>query len=140
MPGPAPSRNARRRNIRPDWRTLPAAGRTGMVPDWPMAEQSESESALWLDLWRTPQAVAWFELGWTRTVARYARLVCQSEHQPDPDSDRPAYAEAALLGEIRQIEDRLGLSPLAMRRLQWEIESAEVESVGPVANVTELFG
>ena len=111
-----------------------------MVPDWPMAEQSDSESALWLDLWRTPQAVAWFELGWTRTVARYARLVVQSEFQPDPDSGRPAYAEAALLGEIRQIEDRLGLSPLAMRRLQWEIESAEVESVGPVANVTELFG
>lgn len=140
MPGPAPQRNARRRNVRPDWRTLPAGGREGMAPVWPMSEQSEAEQLLWLDLWRTPQAVAWFELGWTRTVARYARLVCQSEFQADPDAGRPAYAEAALLGEIRQIEDRLGLSPLAMRRLQWEIEPSEVASVGPVGNVAQLFG
>ncbi len=29
---------------------------------------------------------------------------------------------ALLLAEIRQLEDRFGLSPLARRRLQWEIE------------------
>jgi hypothetical protein len=32
---------------------------------------------------------------------------------------------AALLAEMRQLEDRLGLSPLSRRRLQWEIEQAE---------------
>jgi hypothetical protein len=31
---------------------------------------------------------------------------------------------AMLLAEIRQLEDRLGLSPLARRRLQWEIDQA----------------
>lgn len=139
MPGPAPSRNARRRNVRPDWRTLPLAGRLGDAPEWPIADPSVAELALWADLWRTPQSVAWFELGWTRTVARYARLVVRSEFS-DPDDDRPAYAEAALLGEIRQLEDRLGLSPLAMRRLQWEMEPAQQEASEPTQNVVNLFG
>ncbi len=30
-----------------------------------------------------------------------------------------------LLAEIRHLEDRFGLSPLARRRLQWEVEQAE---------------
>jgi hypothetical protein len=29
---------------------------------------------LWRQVWATPQALAWEQLGWTRTVARY-RLV-----------------------------------------------------------------
>jgi hypothetical protein len=29
-------------------------------------------------------------------------------------------------GEIRQLEDRYGISPLARRRLQWEIKQGEV--------------
>lgn len=32
-----------------------------------------------------------------------------------------------VLSEIRQLEDRFGLSPLARRRLQWEIEQAAGE-------------
>lgn len=137
MPGPAPSRNARRRNVRPDWRTLPLAGRSGDAPEWPMLEPSVAELALWADLWRTPQAVAWFELGWSRVVARYVRLLIQSEN---PDVDSPAYAGVALLGEVRQLEDRLGLTPLAMRRLQWEMEPAQQEASEPAQNVVNLFG
>jgi hypothetical protein len=37
-------------------------------------------------------------------------------------------ATAMVLAEIRQLEDRFGLSPLARRRLQWELPTAEVES------------
>ena len=33
---------------------------------------------------------------------------------------------AGLLGEVRQLEDRLGLSPMAMLRLRWQISSDEV--------------
>lgn len=38
--------------------------------------------------------------------------------------DRAARGEAGatVLAEIRQLEDRFGLSPLARRRLQWEVE------------------
>lgn len=85
-----------------------------------MAEDLEPPS-MWAELWHTPQAVAWEELGWTRVVARYACLLDEIEH---PQPDRPT--NAALLAEVRQLEDRLGLSPMAMRRLQWEIELVPV--------------
>lgn len=120
MPGPAPSPHALRRNARPDWRKLPASGRVGRSPAWPMAEDLEPPS-IWAELWHTPQAVAWEEMGWTRVVARYACLLNEIEH---PHPERPT--NAALLAEVRQLEDRLGLSPMAMRRLQWEIELAPV--------------
>ena len=37
---------------------------------------------------------------------------------------------AAMLSEVRQLEDRLGLSPMALKRLQWVISepsSGELE-------------
>src|SRR5690349_18463249 len=102
MPGPAPKKNARRRNARPDWRSLPPDGYVGPIPEWPFGHD---EPKLWSDLWRTPQADAWSEMGWTRVVARYVSLLIEQE---------AGKANAALLAEIRQMEDRLGLSPMAM--------------------------
>lgn len=69
---------------------------------------------LWAELWHSPQAVVWDELGWTRVVARYTKLAVAAEK-----SD----ATGSLLSEVRQLEDRLGLTPMAMKRLQWEIEA-----------------
>lgn len=40
-------------------------------------------------------------------------------------------APAAVHSEIRQLEDRFGLSPLARRRLQWELDQVGGEK--PVA-------
>ena len=132
MPGPAPKKNARRTNARPDWRSLPADVFAGDVPVWPIGEPSVSQSVLWLDLWRSPQAAAWADLGWTRVVARYASLVLVCE---GPD------VTAALLSEVRQLEDRLGLSPMALKRLQWEIDPvAPVVAEDDGANVVNLFG
>lgn len=131
MPGPPPKRNARRTNARPDWRTLPAGGFSGAVPGWPIGEPSVAESVLWLDLWRTPQAAAWADLGWTRVVARYAGLVIESES---------GKVSVSLLAEVRQMEDRLGLSPMSMKRLQWDIGAVEVEAAGADDNVIDLFG
>lgn len=130
MPGPPAKKDARRRNARPDWRTLPADGRSGRAPAWPIGRPSKAETALWRSLWSTPQAVAWEELGWVRLVCRYARLLLSAE-VPD--------APVTLLGEVRQLEDRLGLSPMAMRRLQWEIgEAAAKPSARKGATVTQL--
>lgn len=130
MPGPPPSRNPRRTNKRPEWRTLPAGGRSGDPPEFPLGKPSVAVRVLWIDLWRTPQAVAWEALGWTRVVARYAKLLILAERRD---------ATAALLGEVRQLEDRLGLSPMAMRRLQWEIGEppAQQEEDAGVANLDE---
>jgi hypothetical protein len=83
---------------------------------WPLDQQGAAK-ALWAQLWATPQAVAWKRLGWTRVVARYARLLLEAE-QPE--------ASVARLGEVRRLEDRLGLAPMAMLRLRWEIAADEV--------------
>ena len=131
MPGPSPQKHVRRRNARPDWRSLPPHGFAGPVPAWPMGEPSDDLAELWSQLWRTPQAEAWAELGWSRVVARYAVMVVASER---------GEANAALLAEIRQMEDRLGLSPMAMRRLQWEVLEAVKEPAVSDGNVVNLFG
>jgi hypothetical protein len=84
---------------------------------------SEDELTIWIALWTTPQAVAWERLGWTRTVARYARFLLASEEP----SARPS-----LLNETRQMEDRLGLTPMAMLRLRWDVDSATPAPVTPI--------
>lgn len=125
MPGPPPkpAGQRRRRNAEPSTLVLPAEGRKGAPPKWPLPKASKpaaakAEGVLWRDLWATPQAVAWERLGWTRVVARYVRCVLQAEA---PDGQHPQ-----LLSEVRQLEDRLGLSPLAMLRLQWTVAEDEL--------------
>jgi hypothetical protein len=118
MPGPAPKPQGqtRRRNA-PMANTvqLPSGGRQGDAPEWPLAGEAPQT---WDQLWATPQAVAWERLGWTRVVARYVHILVLCEN--------PAEMTAALLGEARQLEDRLGLTPMAMLRLRWEIAADEV--------------
>lgn len=46
------------------------------------------------------------------TLVRLARIV---------EADNRGEATASLLAEARQLEDRFGLSPMARRRLQWEV-------------------
>lgn len=116
-PAPKPPEQRRRRNATVAMTRLPASGRSGPAPKWPIGRADKEESAVWRQVWATPQAVAWERLGWTRTVARYVRCLVASE-KPD--------AAAALLAEVRQLEDRLGLSPMAMLRLRWEVDADEV--------------
>jgi hypothetical protein len=99
---------------------LPASGRRGRPPRWPLETQAERERVLWRRLWRTPQAVAWESLGWPDVVARYARLAAEAER---PHAGAPVRAEA------RQLEDRLGLSPRSMLLLRWTVGDQEPELV-----------
>jgi hypothetical protein len=88
------------------------------------------EAALWTALWATPQATAWERLRWTREVAQYVRWKVLGE-QGDLDASK----------EARQLADRLGLSPLAMLRLRWEVvedEVAEQRAQKPVARSRRL--
>lgn len=117
MPGPAPKpADQRRRRNAPLANTLklPAEGRTDPAPDWPLAV---AEAPSWADLWALPQAVAWERLGWHRTVARYAHVLTLVE------TDMPS---AALLAQATALEDRLGLTPMSMLRLRWEVVADEV--------------
>ena len=168
--GPAPKPNARRRNATVAMTKLPAGGRRGSPPKWPLLDdvvtaakrdmaqrqadelelallepdlqgrarsaaqrkldaaqttatvldkqleaQARVEGELWAELWATPQAVAWERLGWTREVAQYVRWKVKAE-LGDLDASK----------EARQLGDRLGLTPLAMLRLRWEVTVDEV--------------
>ncbi|PYC83442.1 hypothetical protein C7C46_08905 [Streptomyces tateyamensis] len=169
-PAPKPAAERRRRNVAASSTRLPAAGRPGPPPAWPLlpdiasserrdaaqrladelelqllepdltgrartaaqkkhdaavtevnilTAQLESaarvESELWAQLWATPQAVAWERLRWDREVAQYVRWKVRAE-QGDLDAAK----------EARQLADRLGLNPLAMLRLRWEVADDEV--------------
>lgn len=128
--GPPPNPNARRRNARPAFRRLPAMGRVGEPPAWPLGGRaSKGELELWAQLWSCPQAVAWEELGCVRTVARYARITIAAE--------RPK-ANAAVMSEARQLEDRLGLNPKAMRSLGWEITTETGQEASGDHDIVDL--
>jgi len=70
--------------------------------------------------------VAWERLGWTRTVARYCRVMVAAESR---DASPP------LLGQAMALEDRLGLTPKAMRLLLWEVVADEVAEQRQATNV-----
>lgn len=119
MPGPAPKDPSQRvrRNATPNITRLPAEGRRGDLPAWPVGKPRAAEAAIWARIWSTPQAVAWERLNWFDAVARYCRVLV--------DAMKPK-ASASALAEARQLEDRLGLNPLAMLRLRWEVVADEV--------------
>lgn len=77
--------------------------------------QAADEAELWAELWATPQAAVWERQAWFREVAQYVRWKVRAE-SGDLDSGK----------EARQLGDRLGLTPLAMLRLRWEVSADEV--------------
>jgi hypothetical protein len=111
-----PQRGARGRGVR----MLPAGGRQGDPPAWPASgEPTDDELATWTQLWGTPQAAAWEELGagTIREVARYCRLLVKAD---SPNANAAVHAQATSLA------DRLGLSPKAMRLLLWQISTDDL--------------
>lgn len=129
--GPPPNPNRRRRNVGPSTTKLPAEGREGEVPPWPLpkgksAPRNRREAEVWAELWRTPQAVMWERLAWTRTVARYVRFLVQVEA-----------GDVRIASEVRQMEDRLGLNPLALLRLRWVVDD---EPAGEIVDFPKAVG
>lgn len=128
---PKPESQVRRpgRTLAKGTTILPANGRAGDPPAWPLARQNKREAQLWARIWTTPQATQWEQLGWHDSVARYVRLLALIE--------RPKYPAIALI-EVRQMEDRLGLSPLAMLRLRWAVQAEEAaEDSGQVIDIRQ---
>ncbi|MGW9242542.1 hypothetical protein ACWGRL_28030 [[Kitasatospora] papulosa] len=120
--GPAPDPNAQRRNRKTDaagWRTLPAEGRTGEPPEWPLTEPTDREWNIWGDLWEKPQALMWEELGQVLEVALFARTLAEAE-KPD--------ARVDVKKMVRGYLDSMGLSVAGMLRNRWRIEPAAEET------------
>lgn len=172
--GPPPDPNALRRDRKEDkagWTILPAEGRQGDLPVWPLPADAalssalevaegqaemlgaqieagmaprgapaklakldqaiaeikirlrvagEQEGILWVQLWATPQAVAWEKLRWTREVALYTRLQVQAE-----------LGDLNAAKEARQWSDRLGLNPTAMLRNRWKVDHLPAAPLAP---------
>lgn len=96
---------------------LPQA-REGKTPPWPLeVEATPEEKKAWRELWKLPAAVMWEKQRAFRMVGRYCRAMVEAE-QPE--------ASAGLHAQVTAMEDRLGLTPKAMRLLLWEIRTDEV--------------
>ena len=67
--------------------------------------------------------------GTARAVARYALLLIQAEGKD---------VLGIVLQEVRQLEDRLGLTPVSMRRCYWFIEDDAAEVDEKPAGVADL--
>lgn len=118
--GPPPDPNALRRDRPTDaagWTTLPAEGRTGEPPEWPLLGQSYREETLWKREWQRPQAVMWEAYGQQVEVAMYVRLMAVVE---DPGNKANTSERQKL---FRQYLDSLGLSVQGMLRNRWKIEA-----------------
>ncbi|MFH8805489.1 hypothetical protein ACH4F6_39110 [Streptomyces sp. NPDC017936] len=130
--GPPPDPNSLRQvkaAERGGWKTLPAEGRTGELPEWPLTEATDREWALWEDLWSKPQAVVWEEMGQELEVALFARTLAEAE-RPD--------ARVDVKKMVRGYLDSLGLSVTGMLRNRWKIAPAagvetETEEAAPAA-------
>ncbi len=110
-----PKANGLRRNRsqRVGPQNLPANGRKGRTPAWPLDyPPTDSIKRMWVDYWHSPQAVVWEIVGCQRAVA----LFCQLEDQINAGS-----TVATVLTKHGQLQDRLGLTPKAMRAMLWEI-------------------
>ena len=97
------------------WKTLPAEGYAGPVPEWPLTEATPREENIWDDLWSKPQAVMWAELGQALEVALFCRTLAEAE-RPD--------ARADIKKMVRGYLDSLGLSVSGMLRNRWKIAPA----------------
>lgn len=125
LTGPPPKHpdQRRRRNATVPMTQLPAAGRQGAPPVFPLPKVTDErltalEAEIWAELWSTPQAVAWERLRWTRDVAQYARLKAAGE-----------LGSMKAVAESRHLGDRLGLNPVAMLKLRWEVAPDELGEV-----------
>lgn len=143
-PGPLPNPARRRRNVPTIPTTeLPASGRKGAAPEVPTAfELAVAGEAWWAWAWSTPQAAGWSD-GDLFAIARRASLeddlvtVAQVEGLDLLEALGAENASqlrmvitrlAALCGgrlalfrEMRDLDDRLGLTPKGLANLRWQI-------------------
>lgn len=146
MPGPLPDPNRRRRNAPTIPTTkLPLSGRSDPAPEVPAWTDLRASGRSWWDwAWATPQAAAWgTAVGMESLVARRASLEDDLAALDDVDGldfgslgDEKAAREfravvgrvaalatgrLSLMREMREMDDRLGLTPRGMAALRWTV-------------------
>lgn len=121
--GPAPDPNALRRDRdQKEWVHLPAEGRKGNAPEWPLSDPTLRELALWEREWKRPQAVMWESNGQENEVALYVRSL--------KDAENPE-ASVAARQLIKQQMEALGISIPGLRANRWIIGEPSVARANP---------
>lgn len=111
--GPPPQRDSiRNGRAGADWIRLPASGRKGDAPAFPLPRPTKREKDVWSGLWATPQALMWEASGQHREVANFVRTQVEAEQRG---------ATAALRGLVLRMEEHLGLSQPGLARNRWII-------------------
>lgn len=111
--GPAASQNSlRRERDRREWTFLPAVGRQGDPPPWPLTRPTKRELAIWEQEWHRPQAVMWEANGLEIQVALYIRTLREAESFG---------TKAATRTELRRQMDDLGLTTYGLAKNGWAI-------------------
>lgn len=121
--GPAPDPNALRRDRDSgEWVSLPASGRVGEPPEWPLPDELHGEAMLWEREWRRPQAVMWERNGQQLEVALFVRSIVVSEGPKASAADRNVVQ--------RKMND-LGLTVPGLRANRWRIVDEADVAVPP---------
>lgn len=159
MPGPLPNEKARRRNAPTIPTTdLPASGRKGPAPKAPAAYPLKTAGkAWWKWAWSLPQACAWDD-GSLYVAARRASLeddLAALDHFDEfelgdllgLDDEHKMLRElgsiigrlkgmatgrTAVMKEMRELDNKLGLNPEALAKLRWKIvDDGETKAKAP---------
>ena len=121
--GPPPDPEALRRDRDAgEWTILPAEGRQGATPEWPLTRKLRREAVLWERLWAMPQALMWERYGQELEVALYVRRFVEAEARE---------SSVALSTLVRQLADSLGLSTPGMRANRWRIDRPSEQDETP---------
>lgn len=121
--GPSKDPMALRRDRDKNLVELPAEGRDGATPEWPLPRPRKREIAWWEWLWSTPQAVAWDAHQLHVMVALYVRNLYVVE--------QPGVAPANRMTEVRRTMDDLGLTEAGLRSNGWTIVGGGQSSSRP---------
>lgn len=112
--GPSPDPQALRRDRdSKEWLHLPASGRQGDTPEWPLARPTKRELEIWGRLWKKPQAIAWEAHDLNDEVALYVRSL--------RDAESPlARAETRTL--VLRLMTSLGINEAGLHGNRWVID------------------
>lgn len=117
--GPARDPHALRRDRDgSSWIHLPAAGRQGEPPAWPLSRTTARERVVWAREWTRPQAIEWEHAGLAEEVALYVRCLVRAERPRATAADRTL---------VRQLMESLGLTVTGLARNRWTIDERPVE-------------
>lgn len=111
--GPPPDPNALRRDRPSDkatWTYLPAVGRQGEPPAWPLIRPTKRELGMWAEEWSRPQAIIWEQNRQELEVALYVRTAIEAERRGTTASMRRL---------VRQQQLDLGLTLEGLLRNRW---------------------